>query len=162
MTTDAELLARAEARRRAGLPPLTLEERVLALELAGTGGGGSSGPYVRGATWPGGSSAVTVPADNVSVMCPLAGTITRATLLTEGGPGSCVVNVWRDAIGNFPPVAGDSITGGTPPSITAGTYSADSTLTGWSKSVAAGDVLRFNLASCSAFTSVSIQIEITP
>lgn len=118
--------------------------------------------YERGASWSGGGAAVVVPSDDVSRYISIPGTIKAATILTEGGPGSCVIDVWKSAYGSYPPVLAGSICASAKPTISAGIKARDTTLTGWTTDVAAGDVLRFHLVSSSGFTAVNIFFEIQP
>lgn len=118
--------------------------------------------YRVGASWSGAGSAVSISTDIVFVQCHTAGTITKATVLTQGGTGSCVIDVWKDTYANFPPVVGDSIAAAAKPTITAGIKAVDTTLTGWTKDVAAGDIIAFHLDSTSVFTWIGISLEITP
>lgn len=87
-------------------------------------------------------------------------TITRVTLLSDE-TGSIVVDLWKDSYTNFPPTVADSITASAKPTISAGIKSQDSTLTGWTTSIAAGDVLRINVDSCSAITRCMVGIRVT-
>lgn len=91
---------------------------------------------------------------------PFACTITVATLLADQS-GSIVVNVWKDTYANFPPTVADKITASAPPTITTATKSQDSTLTGWTTSVAAGDILAFNVDSVTTIQRVTISLKVT-
>lgn len=98
------------------------------------------------------------------IRIPVACTITKATVLATDGvitTGTIVVNVWKDTYANFPPTVADKITGTTPPTILSGVKSEDSTLTGWTTSVAAGDVVAFNVDSCTVFTKVIVELDVT-
>jgi hypothetical protein len=121
-----------------------------------------AGKHVKGATWTGGGSVVATPADDVTVECHAAGIITKAVVLTQGGAGSCVIDVWKDSYANFPPTVADSITASAKPTIVTGLKYSDAALTGWTTAVAAGDTLTFHLDSVCSFTSISIFLEITP
>lgn len=90
---------------------------------------------------------------------PFACTITGATMLVDQ-TGSAVVDVWKDTYANYPPTDADSITASAPPTISAGTKTTDTTLTGWTTSISAGDTLRFNLDSVSAVTRVTVIIQV--
>lgn len=115
----------------------------------------------KGANWASSAPLTAGAANIVYVNCPVAGTIQRARLVTSGGPGSCVVDVWKAPFGSFPPLVGNSITASAKPAIAAGTTFTDATLTGWTRSVNAGDVLAFVLQSTSTFTQVQIVLEIS-
>ena len=75
--------------------------------------------------------------------------------------GSIVVDIWKDTYVNFPPADVDSITASAPPTISAAQKSQDSTLTGWTTAVAAGDILAFNVDSAATVTRVTISIRAT-
>lgn len=91
---------------------------------------------------------------------PFACTINRASLFADQS-GSIVVDVWKDTNANFPPVVGDKITASAPPTISAATKSQDSTLTGWTTAVAAGDILAFNVNSVTTCQRVTISLKVT-
>jgi hypothetical protein len=91
---------------------------------------------------------------------PFACTITKATLLADQS-GSIVVDIYKDSYANFPPIVGDKITASAPPTISSATKSQDSTLTGWNKSIGAGDILGFNVNSVTTITRVTISLEVT-
>lgn len=91
---------------------------------------------------------------------PFNCTINRATLLADQS-GSVVVNVWKDTYANFPPVVGDKITASAPPTITTATKSQDSTLTGWTTTISAGDILAFNVDSVTSITRVTLSLKVT-
>ena len=130
---------------------------------AAANGSGGGAPYVRGASWDNNglpivaNAALTV----VTVTCPKAGTISKATLITQGGAGSCVVDVWKAPYGSYPPTVANTITAAAKPTISSGVKYQDSTLTGWTTSVSAGDVLAFRVDSSAILTYIAIILEIT-
>lgn len=81
--------------------------------------------------------------------------IVSARLLADQS-GSIVVNIWKDTYANFPPVVGDKITASAPPTISTATKSEDTTLTGWTKTGSAGDILRFNVDSVTTIQRVTL------
>jgi hypothetical protein len=92
---------------------------------------------------------------------PWAATITKVSLLADQS-GAIVLDLWKDTYANFPPLDADSITASALPTITAsGTKSEDSTLTGWTTSVAAGDIIAVNVDSCTSHTRVTMTLEFT-
>lgn len=125
-----------------------------------SGGGGGSQVYQKGATVDGGGSAIT-PAIIGYATVPISGTITKVRLLADQA-GSAVVDIWLDSFANFPPTNADSITGGNEPTLSAADKYEDSTLTGWTTTVTAGDVLGFNVDSASTITRLTVELEITP
>jgi len=75
--------------------------------------------------------------------------------------GSIVVDIWKDNYANFPPTDADSITASAPPTISTAQKSEDSTLTGWTTSISADDILAFNVDSCSTIERVTISLKVT-
>lgn len=133
-----------------------------AFVTAAVAAGGSSSGYTKGASWSGGGSALTTSADEVVVYMPASGTISRVTVLGLGGPGSCVIDIWKDVFANYPPTVADTITASAKPTISAANAVTSTTLTGWTTTVTAGDCLLFHIDSVSGFTGLSIFLEITP
>lgn len=86
---------------------------------------------------------------------PFSCAITRVTMLAKPS-GSIVVDIWKDTYSNFPPDNADSITAAAPPTITTAQKSQDSTLTGWTKALAAGAVLAFNVDSCTTIELLAL------
>jgi hypothetical protein len=113
---------------------------------------------VIGITIDGGGSAITTGVKGY-VECPYAGTITAATLVADQS-GSIVIDVWKDTYANFPPVDADSITASAPPTLSSAQKSQDTTLTGWTTSVAAGDILGFNVDSITTVTRVTLTLKL--
>jgi len=90
---------------------------------------------------------------------PFNCTINSATLLADQ-TGSIVIDIWKDSYTNYPPTDEDSITASTPPTITNGIKSQDTTLTGWNKTLTKGETLRFNVDSCSTITRVLLSLKV--
>lgn len=99
----------------------------------------------------GGGAAISTGAKQVYLTCPFSGTITAARLI---GDGDIVIDVWKDTYANFPPTNADSITASAPPTLSSVTKSEDTTLTGWTTSVTAGDVLEINVDSAVATKAI--------
>jgi|SRR5262245_20874156 len=91
---------------------------------------------------------------------PAAMTINRWTLLADVS-GSIVVDVWRDTYANAPPTVADVITASAKPTISGANKAQSSTLTGWNTSLAAGDILAFNVNSVSTITRCTISLKCT-
>lgn len=107
----------------------------------------------------GGGSTITTGVKGF-LEIPFNCTINRATLLADVS-GSIVVNVWKDTYANFPPTVADKITASAPPTISATTKAQDSTLTGWTTSITAGDILAFNVDSATTITKVTLSLKVT-
>ncbi|KKN72537.1 hypothetical protein LCGC14_0410410 [marine sediment metagenome] len=89
---------------------------------------------------------------------PFACVIEEVTMLADQS-GSIVVDIWKDAYSDYPPTNADSITASAPPTISTATKSQDSTLTGWTTSIAAGDTLHFNVDSVTTITELTISLK---
>jgi hypothetical protein len=141
-----------------------------------TGPSGPSGATGTGATGPtgpsggtltrtipfiidGGGSAITTGIKG-DLHIPFACTITAVTMLADQS-GSIVVDIWKDTYGNYPPTGADTITASAKPTITTAVKSQDTTLTGWTTSISAGDTLRYNVDSITTLTRVSVQLTVT-
>lgn len=115
----------------------------------------------KGANWISTSGAIiAASAGLVFVNCPLAGVIKKVKIVTAGGAGSCVIDIWKAPFASFPPTVANTITAAALPTISAGVTYQDSVLTGWTTSVNAGDVLAFKLNSSSTFTQILITVEV--
>ncbi len=106
----------------------------------------------------GAGSAITTGIKGDMVV-DFACTIKSVTLLADQ-TGSVVVNIWKQAYGSYPPTVTQKITASAPPTITTALKSQDSTLTGWTTSISAGDVLRFNVDSCTTITRVLVALKV--
>lgn len=91
---------------------------------------------------------------------PFACTITAARMFADQ-TGSAVVDVWADDYASFPPTVADTITASAKPTIAAGVKSEDTTLTGWTTALAAGDVVAFKVDSVSTITRLTISLTVT-
>lgn len=105
----------------------------------------------------GGGSAITTGVKGTGILVPVGMTITSVYALADQ-TGSIVVDVWKDTYANFPPTDVDSITASAPVTISSATKSLDSTLTGWTTSIAANDILYFNVDSATTIQNVTIVI----
>jgi hypothetical protein len=117
---------------------------------------GSSGTASLTFVVDGGGSAITT-GQKGHLEIPFACTIKQVTMQADQS-GSIVVDIWKDTYANFPPTNADSITASTPPTISSAQKSQDSTLTGWTKSISSGDILAFNVDSCSTIKRVTISL----
>lgn len=90
---------------------------------------------------------------------PVAGTITGVRLLADQS-GSIVIDIWKDTYANYPPTVADTITAAAKPTITTAVKSEDTTLTGWTTSVSAGDIFGFNIDSVTTITRIILELTI--
>lgn len=70
--------------------------------------------------------------------------------------GDLVVDIWKTDYAGFPPTVADTITAAAQPTLTAADKAEDTTLTGWTVLLAAGDTLRFNIDSAGTVTRVTL------
>ena len=93
------------------------------------------------------------------VRIPFPCSLRSVTLLADQA-GSIKIDVWKDSFASYPPTDADTITGGNEPEIVAATKKEDSTLTGWTKDLNAGDILYFNVDSVTTIEWVLIELKI--
>ena len=97
---------------------------------------------------------------------PFNATVTSWDLFADVS-GSIIVNVWKCTYAQFDagvthPVAGDSITGTDTPTITSATKARSTALTGWTTTLAIGDVLAFNVPSTATnITRVTLNLQLS-
>ena len=108
----------------------------------------------------GGGAAITAGIKG-DLVVPFACSIIDATLLADQ-TGSIVIDIWKDTYANFPPTVADTITASAKPTLSGASKSHDATLTGWTTSISAGDVLRFNVDSASTVTRVTVALKLVP
>lgn len=73
--------------------------------------------------------------------------------------GAIVFDIWKDIFANYPPTVADTITAGAKPTLAGpADHSEDTTLTGWTKSCKAGDVIGYNVDSATTVTRVTLQL----
>ena len=102
----------------------------------------------------GGGSAITT-GQKGHIRLPFNGTIISVALMADQ-VGSIVIDIWKDTITNFPPDNTDSITASAPPTITNDDISLNATLTGWTITFNAGDILAFNVDSITTIQRVTL------
>jgi hypothetical protein len=104
-----------------------------------------------------GGGAVISVGEKGHIEVPFAMTITGWTILADQS-GSIVVDVWKDTYANFPPTNADSIAGTEKPTLSAAQKNQDLSLTSWTTSVAAGDILAFEVESASTVQRVVVAL----
>lgn len=118
-------------------------------------------PVGAGWTTSDGTTALALPIGALTRLMSGTYTLKAVEINTLGGPGGCVVNIYKaNRASHYPPVLGDDITGGVPPTIISGNTYTNTTLLGWITSILPEDVFLFTLASVSNFTNVTISLEI--
>jgi hypothetical protein len=91
------------------------------------------------------------------VEVPFNATIVAARLFADQS-GSIVVDIWKDTYANYPPTDADSITASAVPTISSATKSEDTTLSGWTTTVTAGNILGFNVDSATTVQRVTVSL----
>jgi hypothetical protein len=133
------------------------------IELSDGGAGGNltiKAPNIIGITVDGGGSTITTGTKGFVVARGTC-TIDQATLLSTDASstsGSIVMDVWKDTYANYPPTNADSITASAKPTLSSANKSQDSTLTGWTTSVTAGDIIGFEVESATTVTKVDLAL----
>lgn len=102
-------------------------------------------------TW--GAGGIIQAGKQIDFIVPFAATITGIAVAADVA-ANAVIDIWKDTLANFPPTNADGICGSNKPTLASAASYSDATLTGWTTTVAAGDVIRFNLDSIS--TSIAI------
>jgi hypothetical protein len=110
-----------------------------------------------GAVFDGGGSVISA-GTQVDVIIPVTMTIVSWTMIADVS-GSAIVELWKDTYVNYPPTIADKITASAPPTITTATKNTSSTLTGWTTTVNAGDIVRFNVNSATSITKLTLSIQ---
>lgn len=93
------------------------------------------------------------------VRVPFACTILEGTLLNDAA-GSIQIDVWKDVYANHPPTNADSITASAPLATSSAVKYLDQTLTGWTKTIAEGDVILFHVDSCTGVEMCTVQLQV--
>jgi len=101
----------------------------------------------------GGSTPTTGSKGFVEVPCNA--TITRSTILADQS-GSAVVDINKSTYAGFPPTV--SICAAALPTLSTQQNAQDSTLTGWTTSLTAGDILLFKLNSVTTCQRVQVSL----
>jgi hypothetical protein len=98
-----------------------------------------------GAVFDGGGSAIAAN-KKVYVRIPNSGVIIKSYIFADVS-GTISIEVWKDTFANFPPLVADKISASAPIALSSAQKSEDTTLTGWTTAVTAGDVLCFNVSA---------------
>ena len=109
-----------------------------------------------------GSGAEIADGIKGDVRVDFACTVNSWTLLADTS-GAIKVDIWKDTLANFPPTDADSMCSGKEPTIAAsGTNAEDTAITDWTTDdISAGDVLRFNVDSCTTITRATLALKVT-
>lgn len=119
----------------------------------------ASNSGVVGVTIDGGGGVITTGQKGY-FNCPFAGTIVSATLVSDI-TGSIVIDVWKLAFSTSAlPTVANSITASAKPTLSSAKGSQNTTLTGWTTAVTAGDTFGFNVDSASLLTKATLVLKI--
>lgn len=91
------------------------------------------------------------------VQIPFAMDLVAWTLVADA-VGSIVIDVWRSSYSSFPPVVAGSIAGSEKPTLASAQKNQNLSPTTWSRSLEAGDVLAFNVASATTVKQVTLSL----
>ena len=105
----------------------------------------------------GGGSAITTGTKGYLPKIPFAGTIVSWRLIAFES-GSVVMDVWKTNAAV--PTNSNTITASAKPTLSSAQLADSSTLTGWTTSVAVGDVFGFEVESATTITRVTLVLEI--
>jgi hypothetical protein len=125
----------------------------------GTNGtNGASYPETEGMYVIDGGGEVITTGSKGFLQLPFTGTITGWTVLSDQS-GSIEIDVKKASYSDFPTTA--SIAGTDLPTLSTAQKNSSSSLTGWTTTITAGDILEFIVNSVTAVTRVSIIINFT-
>jgi hypothetical protein len=109
-----------------------------------------------GWSFSGGGSALTAQTSGAAA-ATFACTISAWTLTVD--TGTATIDVWKIATGTAIPTVANTITASAVPAIASGTALRSTTLTGWTTSVAANDILVFKLSAVASATLATLVLE---
>jgi hypothetical protein len=105
----------------------------------------------------GGGSAIATGIAKGVARIPFACSFTQVEAYADQ-TGSCTVDIIRETYSNYPPDATDKMSASAPVTLSSAVKSTDSTLTGWTKTFAAGDIVKVNVLTASTITFLTIVI----
>lgn len=107
-----------------------------------------------------GTNVITT-GQSATIIMPFGMTITGWTIVEcsdTATSSSIVVDVWKDTYANYPPTVADTIAGTEKPTLSTATKGQDLTLSSWTTSVTAGDIIKFNVDSVTSAKRIAITI----
>lgn len=114
-----------------------------------------------GITIDGGGSVITTGVHGF-IPVEFACTINQWTLLSTDASatvGSIVIDVWKDTYANYPPTVLDTIAGSELPTLSSVNKNQDTSLSTWTTSVTAGDIIGWNVNSATTVTRVTLTLK---
>jgi len=119
-----------------------------------TGADGAGGGGGIGGSFDGMGSIVLINTITPYIRAKSAMTITGWSIIAEGTSPTCTIDIFKIATGTTLPTS--SICAAALPALATGNALKSTTLTGWTTSIAADDMLAFKVTACSAATKISI------
>lgn len=113
--------------------------------------------HTFGVTLDGGGS-VLATGQKGYVTVPFAGTITGWNITADAG--TCTLDIWKIATGTAIPTVSNTITASAKPALATGTAIHSTTLTAWTTSVVANDIIGFNLDAVATATKITLVVEV--
>jgi hypothetical protein len=110
-----------------------------------------------GLTIDGGGSVITSGAKR-NIRIPYNCRITSYELVADTF-GDITINIYKSTYATYPPTS-NSITGGNPPTLNNQLQNKDTTLTGWTPTLTAGDYLGFNASGIEFLTEVDLVLTV--
>jgi hypothetical protein len=104
-----------------------------------------------------GSTAIDTTEPDQWVEVPFACVIVSARLLADVS-GSIVLDLWKDTYAGAPSTVADTITASAKPTLSSAIKSEDTTLTGWTTTLARGDWLRVHVDSAATVKRVVLSL----
>ena len=133
-------------------------KKTFGVTINGGGAGGHGGHGGGGGGGGGGDSSDITTGIKGDIVIPYNLTITGWTIVSQQ-TGNIVIDVWKSNYQNFPPTALNSIAGLQKPTLSDSKKNKNTNLTSWTSSISSGDIIRFNVDSCSGINMVNLVIE---
>ena len=124
------------------------------VDVTGASATGSIGFLIEGGGVP------ITPGLKGTIVVPFTCAISSWTLMADV-TGSVTFDLWKSNFDSYPPTAAQSITGSVKPAISSDVKAQSSSLTGWSTTLEAGDILAFNVDAVTNLTRLSVGLAIT-
>jgi len=102
-------------------------------------------------------SIAMLPGDKGFITLDVGGTLETLTIFSEQ-TGNLTIDILKSDFDTFP--AFTSIVGGVYPSFTGDQKLRDDNLTGWTKNVAAGDIIKFNVVGVSDINRFTVSLKL--
>ncbi len=128
---------------------------VTATAFAGSGAALTGQEEPHGVTFDGSGSPPVANTLSTPIRIPYAATIVRWTIAADVS-GSAVIDVKKATYSGWPSTT--SIAASAKPTLSSAQKNEDSTLTGWTTSVSAGDLIEFKIDSATTVTRVTVTL----